>query len=139
MKEFLLGRMVSRIVLPIIALVAIICAVYFYNQVNILKQDPKVADQKEVSDLVAQVGKLLVLPTGEIPTLATVADPEALKDQIFFAKAQKGDKVLIYTQAKKAILYSVLLNKIIDVAPLNIGAQQAVNPPASKTSATKKP
>lgn len=118
-----------KVVVPVIAVVAIIAAGYLYSQVRVLKQNPQAVAQKEVAELVAKVGKLVVLPEGESPTVATVSDPEALKDQAFFAKAVQGDKVLIYAEAKKAILYSVSLNKVIDVAPLNIGNTRAVTPP----------
>ena len=77
--------------------------------------------QEEVKKVVAQVGKLILLPEGETPTIATVSDPSALKNQAFFADAKKGDKVLIYTNAKKAILYDPVIKKIINVAPVNTG------------------
>ena len=44
---------------------------------------------------------------------------------------------MIYTTAKKAILYSVSLNKVIDVAPLNIGSQKAVTPPPATKDTTE--
>ncbi len=121
-----------KVVVPVIAVVAIIAAGYMYSQLRVLKQNPQAVAQKEVADLVAKVGKLVVLPEGENPTVATVSDPQALKDQPFFAKAVQGDKVLIYAEAKKAVLYSVSLNKVIDVAPLNIGATKAVTPPKTE-------
>jgi hypothetical protein len=120
------------VVLPLVTIVALALAGYFYSQIRSLKQDPQAVAQKEVAEMVAKIGKLMVLPVGETPTLATVSDPEALKDQAFFAGAEKGDKVLIYAGAKKAILYSVTLNKVIDVAPLNIGTQKAVTPPTTE-------
>lgn len=61
------------------------------------------------------------LPPDEKPTIATVSDLEKLKDQQFFANARIGNKVFIFTQAKKAILYDVENNRIIEVAPLNMG------------------
>ena len=97
---------------------------YFYNEASALKKDPNKVTREETIDLVAQVGKLIVLPEGEIPTVVTVADLEKLKDQPFFAKAKTGDKVLIYTNAKKALLYDVKNNKIVEVAPINIGNSQ---------------
>lgn len=118
-----------KTVVPIVAIVAVVLAGYFYSQLRVLKQNPQAVAQKEAEALVAKVGRLVVLPDGETPTVATVSDPEALKDQAFFAKAQIGDKVLIFAEAKKAVLYSVSLNKVIDVAPLNIGNQRAVTPP----------
>ena len=132
MENTLKSKILTRFLL-VLLVVALGLAGYFYSQVRSLKQDPQVVAQQEVADLMLKVGKLVVLPEGELPTVATVSDPEALKDQPFFSKAQMGDKVLIFAEAKKAVLYSVTLNKVIDVAPLNIGSTKAVTPPASQT------
>lgn len=113
----------------IITLIALGLAGYFYYQLYVIKQNPQAIAEKETTALVNKISELIVLPEDETPTVATVSDPEALKDQIFFTQAQKGDKVLIYAQAKKAILYSVTLNKILEVAPLNIGDETIQNTP----------
>ncbi|MDO8495530.1 MAG: hypothetical protein Q7S32_03340 [bacterium] len=94
---------------------------YFYRQYSVFAKDSQALNEKEVKSLVAQVGKLVVLPEGEDPTVATVTEPEKLRDQPFFSKSQKGDKVLIYSNAKKAILYNPTTNKIVEVAPISIG------------------
>ena len=127
-----------KVVIPLVALVAILIAGYFYWQIRILKQNPQTVATQQAEVLINKVGQLIVLPTGETPTIATVSDPTALKDQPFFSLAQKGDKVLIYAQAKEAILYSVSLNKIIGVAPLNIGNQNTASTPTT-TNARKAP
>lgn len=75
---------------------------------------------EEVEGLVEAVGKLIVLPQGEDPTVASVSDPEKLKDQPFFVNAKIGDKVLIYTKARKAYLYDPKQNKLLEVAPLTV-------------------
>jgi hypothetical protein len=111
-----------------VAVLSLGTAGYFYNEYSGLKQNPNKVAQDDVNKLVAQVSKLIVLPEGETPTVATVADPEKLKDQPFFAKAQKGDRVLIYTNHKKAILYNPKDNKIVEVAPINIGASATPAP-----------
>jgi hypothetical protein len=123
------------LVLIIIALLAIVSAGYFYYQLTLAKQNPQVVAQEEVADLISKVSVLVALPENEVPTVATVSDPAALKDQAFFTLAQKGDKVLIYAQAKKAILYSVTMNKILEIAPLNIGDKDTA--PAKATTVTK--
>ena len=94
---------------------------YFYKQLDDIKKNPSKVSQDQTKTLIEAVGKLIVLPTGEQPTVATVTDPAKLKDQPFFVHAKSGDKVLIYTTAKKAILYSPTENKIVEVAPINIG------------------
>lgn len=111
------------IALAIAVVVSVGLAVYFYIQLSELKKNPQAIAQKEVQALVLKVSRLIVLPEGETPTMATITDSEKLKDQPFFSKAQKGDKVLIYTNARKAVLYNPTTDKIVEVAPLNIGTQ----------------
>lgn len=101
---------------------------YFYKNSKLSNVDKNAADQAEAKELADKVGKLIVLPEGEVPTIATVTDPEALKDQAFFADAKQGYKVLIFNNAKKAILYDPIANKIVTVAPINIGEQKAETP-----------
>jgi len=85
-------------------------------------------DKKKVTDtarLITDISKLIVLPEGEEPTIATVSDPALLKSQPFFINAKQGDKVIIYAKAQKAILYDPIAGKIINVAPINLGDQKA--------------
>ena len=118
-------------ILPVLLFVALVivsaAAAYLYWQVTELKKNPQAVAQQESQRIIDKVSKLIVLPTEEVPTIATVSDPELLKDQPFFDQAEKGDQLLIYTNAKKAILYSPSANKIVNVAPINIG-----NTPATK-------
>src|SRR3989338_9847385 len=76
------------------------------------------ASGDNVNAVIAKVGKLIKLPEDELPTIATISDLDKLKGQPFFARAKVGDKVLLYTQAKKAILYDPKDNVIIEVGPL---------------------
>jgi len=127
------------LVISTIAIVAIALAGYFSYQLYLVKQNPQAIAQKEAASLIEKVSKLIVLPEGETPTIATVSDPEALKDQAFFLQAQKGDEVLIYAQAKKAILYSVSLNKILNVSTLNTGNETIKTIPDSTPAPTITP
>lgn len=92
---------------------------YFYWQWNLLKHNPTVVTQNENKTLIEDVGKLILLPD-EQPTIATVTDPSKLTDQAFFANAKVGYKVLVFSGAKKAILYDPTTNKIIEVGPVNV-------------------
>jgi negative regulator of sigma E activity len=111
----------------LILVAAIAAAVYFYSKYqdsqNKLKH-PEVLAQQQTETLVDKVGRLVELPVGEKPTVATVSDVSKLSNQTFFANAKNGDKVLIYSTAKKAILYRPSTDKVINVAPLNINNTQ---------------
>jgi len=96
----------------------------YYKEVVGLRENPQKIAQEEVGKTVAKVSAHMLLPEGETPTVATVTDTETLKKQPFFANANVGDRVLIYASALKAILYRPELDKIIEVAPLNIGNRQ---------------
>jgi hypothetical protein len=61
----------------------------------------------------------MLLPN-ETPTIATISDPEKLKDQAFFAQARaQAIKSLSILKLHKAILWRPSINKVIEVAPLN--------------------
>lgn len=113
----------------LIGLLAVAGISYFYFQyaksqaeIAHLRELSKSGTTEEVEQLVSAVGKLMELPTGENPTVATIKDKEKLKDQPFFDRAENGDRLLIYAQAKRAILYRPSTNKIIDISSLNIGS-----------------
>ncbi len=107
--------------IAVVALGSSGAAYYFHSRYTALMEEPQLAAQEDTNKLLERVGRLIVLPVGEEPTIATVSDPEKLKDQAFFAQAQIGYKVLIYANAKKAILYDPSEDKIVEVAPVNIG------------------
>ena len=109
------------LLLAVIAFVSISAARSYKQELEQIRQNPQTLAQQEAEALIAKVGRLIVLPEGERPTIATVTDPERLRDQAFFAQAKKGDKVLIYANARKAILYDPVADKILEVAPVNIG------------------
>lgn len=140
MLKFLLN---SRILLPLLVISTLTLLLTYaldQNEIKRLKSNPSIVAQQEAKDLVFKVGQLVALPDNEQPTIATVTDVSKLKGQAFFQKAQNGDKVLIYAQAKKAYLYSVKLNKILEVAPVNIGASagQVAGTETSPTPSPKK-
>ena len=115
---------VFKLVVMIIgALFVIFCIagmIFFYNEYQELKNDPTVAAKQETAILVEDVNKLMILPTGEDPTVATVTDKDKLSSQAFFKDAQNGDKLLAYTIAQKAILYRPSVKKIINIAPFSL-------------------
>jgi hypothetical protein len=131
-SRFSLSR--STVILGILLVIAIGAAGYFYYQ---SKYTAQIADAKEIEELTKTIGQFLELPEGETPTLATVTDREKLADQTFFLKAENGDKVLIYSQGGKAILYRPSTKKIVDMTSVNINQANTPteNTPTAETSA----
>lgn len=124
------------IILVLLLLGSLGAAGYFYLNYEKVKKNPNLVSKEEVKVVTENVKKLMELPTDEQPTLATVTDREKLKDQDFFKKSQNGDKILIFSKAKKAILYRPSLNKIIEFAFLvmNDSAEQKNNETPSASS-----
>lgn len=123
----------ARRVWPVIAvlvtllLIALSVAGYFYYQ---YKYAAQAADAKEIEGLSQEIGRIMLLPEGETPTLATVTDKEKLADQPFFQKAENGDKVLIFSASGRAILYRPSEKKIIDVTTVNVNNPVQASPEA---------
>jgi len=124
LKQFLTWKTVIGLILILLFLAAIAAGYYYYNSYNKLLKNPDIITKQEVDWLKEKAGKLMQLPTDEDPSIATVLDKTKLKDQAFFANAENGDKILIYTKAKKAILYRPSINKIIEIMPIVIDNQQ---------------
>lgn len=127
-KSFLVKGVdrIGRLRLLLILLAAGLGAVaYLYvesqQEIQRLRANPQETAAAQTQETIDAVGKLMVLPTDETPTVATVTDVEKLKTQPFFAKAKNGDKVLIYTKNRLAILYDPAANKIVAVGTVNLG------------------
>src|SRR3989338_10807383 len=137
-------KLVYLLIIGIFIVLAIGISSYFYIQYSNTKKllnKEQTSSKEDVSKTIQQVGKLIELPD-ETPTVATVSDVEKLKSQAFFSKAQNGDKVLIFTDSKKAILYRPSTKKIIEVSALNIGdspTSAAIAPTAARTGAKTTP
>jgi hypothetical protein len=112
-------------------------AAYFYKKYSTVKNTEANVAKVESDATVAAVGKLIMLPADEEPTVATVTDPSKLQNQTFFAHAKVGDKVLLYVKAKKAILYDPSANKLVEVAPLNLDDSNAPQVSGGTTTETK--
>lgn len=106
--------LIFSIVLAIFIGLVVVSVYFYWRYTEELKKNPT----REISQLTKEISKLMLLPESPLPTLATVTEKEKLQGQEFFKKAENGDKVLIYMQEGKAILYRPSIKKIIDVAPI---------------------
>ncbi|MEO7364655.1 MAG: hypothetical protein ABIV43_04100 [Candidatus Saccharimonadales bacterium] len=135
----------GRLVLEVIMVVALLGLGYWSwtlysersdlrQQVTTLNANPQLAVQRQTDELIAAVGRLVSVPTGETPTIASVSDVQQARQQsAFFDKAKNGDKVLMYAKAGQAILYRPSTDHVVLVAPLTF------NKDASATGSTSNP
>lgn len=108
----------------------------FYNYLEAKKELVKLssaegqeeAQKQEVNALLDQVNKHMILPDDEQPTVATVTNVDELKgQQPFFERASNGDKIIIYANSQRAIIYSPEKDIIV-----NVGTLLADNPNIEK-------
>lgn len=125
-KSGKLGRIVLITIIVILVGIAAASSYFYYQaqkkitELSSIKGQQMLA-QKEVESLLTQVGKHMVLPEKEKPTVATVTDVKALKkNQPFFENAQNGDKVIVYVQARKAIIYNPERDVIVNVGAVAV-------------------
>lgn len=117
------GNLKKTIFGLIILALIIAPSAYFYKKSQDAEKklaNSSEVNQKVVDDVVSKVNRLYLLPTDEKPTLVTVTDVSKVKEQPFFSRAENGDKALVYTQSRKAILYRPSKDVVVEVAPLNV-------------------
>jgi uncharacterized protein (UPF0333 family) len=71
----------------------------------------------QVSRIVERIGKFMVLPENETPTVVVVHDAESAQQQAFYQGVKNGDVLVVYS--KTAILYDPVHNKLLNVSPLS--------------------
>lgn len=131
------GRHQKLIILFLVTTVlGLAVSFFFYNQYSRSQKELKSLKKglteaqkpkettNDVAKIVAEVGKLIKLPEGEVPSIATISDIEKLKEQPFFQNGKNGNILLVYNKASKAILYDPLEKRVIEVAPLSSATTQ---------------
>lgn len=106
------GRMWGIIsVVIIIVLIGVIVFMVFD------KNKTKDNTTKEAMEIKEKVEKLMYLPN-ETPTITTVENSDELKKQDFFKDVKNGDKVLIFIENTKVVIYRPSENRIVNVGPI---------------------
>ncbi len=114
---FVVSKVIRQSVLVVLG---IALGVIGYHQ---LTKDRDAVDQKK---LLSDLAEVIILPTEEGPSVFDIDDPVLLsQDQDFFVGSVKGDKLVVFPVAGKAIIYRPSKHLIINVGPVffeNTGA-----------------
>lgn len=109
-----------RIALLGIMMVVLLCA-FFWKDIYAFARYHK-DGEREVQRLLLDVRTKAVLPSSEVPGLATVTDTTKLNKGGVLAHAKNGDKVLLFYTAREAILYRPHESKVVAIGPIVIDA-----------------
>ena len=104
-------------VLIVLTIIGVGASGYFFYQYQKINEELGSIKNKpeEGRALIDDVSRLISLPAGEDPAIATV----------------DGNKILYFTKAKKAIIYDPVGRKIVDVATFNINSTATTSATAS--------
>ena len=104
-------------VLIVLTIIGMGASGYFFYQYQRINEELGSIKNKpeEGRVLIDEISRLISLPTGEDPAIATV----------------DGNKILYFTKAKKAIIYDPVSRKIVDVATFNINSTATTSATAS--------
>jgi hypothetical protein len=112
-----------KFILGFIVLAAVAGGGYYTWQYNAshgdlanLSADTKFTDE-QVSQLTARIGRFLVVPANEKPSVVVIRDVAQLAaQQSFYAGAKDGDILVVYST--RAIIYDAKTNKLVNVGPI---------------------
>ncbi|HVX24458.1 MAG TPA: hypothetical protein VG992_03915 [Candidatus Saccharimonadales bacterium] len=109
----------------VLIIILVVISLFLFQQYREARQKLAAAHNPnavnaQVKNVITAVRKLVVLPSNQTPTVATVQNVSKLRGQSFFANAKNGDKVLVYSAEKEAILYRPSTNQIVTIAPISV-------------------
>lgn len=134
-KKLVPSKRRFKIVITLILLALISGGIYGYFKYNSKASSEKRA-QAETIRLVKEVRKIMILPETDVPAVFDIQDPVLLtSQQAFFAGAEKGDKLLVYPQLGKAIVYSPKRKMIVNVGPVTFDQTK----PATTSTSLQQP
>lgn len=129
------GRKILPVIFVVIFLAVVGGLIWTYKGYSDMKKKLAAASavqndiekiKQENMALIKKVGEHILLPDDEVPSIATITNAEALKiEQPFYRDAKDGNRVIIYMQAKKAIIFDEEKNILVNVGPIFVNDQVA--------------
>lgn len=111
-------RLLTIILIIVIFVVGVGAGYMVYNKLSEKNSKKEEIVDNQVGEILDELGKIILLPEDETPTVMSIMDVEELKkeNEEFYKDAIKGDILIIYSD--KAIIFRREKRKIINVAPV---------------------
>lgn len=113
-------RLLTIILIIAIFVVGVGAGYMVYNKLLETNSEKEETIDKQVTEILDELSKIILLPEDETPTVISIMDVEQLKreNEKFYKDAVNGDILIIYSD--KAIVFRRREKKIINVAPVFI-------------------
>lgn len=135
----------TNFVIFILFVAVLVLGYGYYQKKTELKliKDPKAQSElakKEALEITQKLKEFVILPsTDEIPEILTINDAAlAVKEQSNLEGVVDGDKILLYSKAGKAYIYSPSRNILVNILPVSMQRQQPSTESQPQTTAQPK-
>ncbi|MCX7997205.1 MAG: hypothetical protein N2691_05660 [Patescibacteria group bacterium] len=121
------------VIIPVsvVLVISLVVSGYFAWHAYEFKQsrlDPDRAAKLQAERIVSRVSRLMDMPSTERASVAVLGARSDEQYRDFFSQAIPGDAVIIFPQARRAILYRDSIDRIIDIVTL--ASAERVSPPS---------
>lgn len=120
-------RGVISVLLVLLLLTTGVSALLFIKYQRALGSNPS----EERQQIISKIEHVVLLPN-EDPSLSTVVDSTKFTNQTLRDRAKNGDKLLIYAEAKRLVIYRPATQKVVDLLTIQEKQPTTAASPAEK-------
>ncbi len=130
--------MMVKVILGLVVVALIAGGLYYRNYNSPEAEQARI--EKENKDMLAEIGERMLLPQEE-PVIYNIEDPALLaSQQPFFTGSVEGDRLILFPQTAKAVIWSPERKVIVNVGPItfdNTVANEGVEQQPAPTTVPK--
>ncbi len=115
-----LRRMKLLLGIVLLTTLVLVGSAYYFHWFGVGLSD-EAREKRQALRYQTEISKLILVPSEELPVVATVSDAESLRtSQKFYSQVENGDVLLIYSAAQRAVLYRPSKHILVNVGPIYI-------------------
>jgi hypothetical protein len=119
LQQFFRGRPLRFTAYILLIVIFLVIITLLLREASVFQKIFSPNPLRENINLLDDVGKHVLLPTTENPQIFMIENPALLVgQQAFFEGAIEGDRLIVYTNMGKAIIYSPARDIIVNMGPV---------------------